>query len=348
MSEPRVSVIIPNYNHERFLPLRIRSVLEQTIDDFEVIILDDHSPDGSRSIIEDFARQDSRIRTHFNEKNSGSTFAQWNKGVELARAPIVWIAESDDHCSPNFLEVLLPGIEEDPKVGIVFCQSIIIDEDGEVINSFQENYDHIFRSRAQRWHHDFKVHGKDECREYMVYSNTIPNASGALMRKAIFQQVGGAPEDMKLNGDWFFYVKMLMESDLRYVSKPLNFFRFHTSTQREKAKADYRVYDEIIRLHDYMKDHASVDDFHWKQAKASVATWWAGSLFFQRRDHDFWVHNWRLFKHFRKFKSGLGWRVLWTAIKNKIRWILVKVGLYRPVKDQLHRWFPKHFFKYEY
>ena len=74
---PKVSVVIPNYNHARFLTRRIETVLQQTFQDFEVILLDDCSTDDSRSILSKYAA-DPRVRIEFNEKNSGSTFKLWN------------------------------------------------------------------------------------------------------------------------------------------------------------------------------------------------------------------------------------------------------------------------------
>ncbi|HVB58282.1 MAG TPA: glycosyltransferase family 2 protein, partial [Candidatus Acidoferrales bacterium] len=99
---PTVSVIVPNYNHARFLRKRIDSVLQQTFQDFELILLDDCSTDDSRSILSSYAG-DPRIRIEFNDANSGSTFKQWNKGVRLARGKYVWIAESDDYAGEKLL-----------------------------------------------------------------------------------------------------------------------------------------------------------------------------------------------------------------------------------------------------
>ena len=90
----KVSVVIPNYNHARFLPKRVDSVLRQTFQDFDLILLDDCSTDDSRSILSKYA-DDPRVKIEFNEVNSGSSFKQWNKGVGLARGEYVWIAESD-------------------------------------------------------------------------------------------------------------------------------------------------------------------------------------------------------------------------------------------------------------
>ncbi|RYE13814.1 MAG: glycosyltransferase family 2 protein, partial [Sphingobacteriaceae bacterium] len=106
MDNPKVSVIIPNYNHARYLPQRIESVIHQTFQDIEVILMDDCSLDTSRTIIAQYAAQDNRIRVILNEQNSGSTFKQWNKGIALAKGEYVWIAESDDYAELDFLETL--------------------------------------------------------------------------------------------------------------------------------------------------------------------------------------------------------------------------------------------------
>src|SRR5262249_50761135 len=102
---PRVTCIIPNYNHARFLPQRIDSVLAQTYENLEILILDDCSTDDSRAVIEDYARaHPSRIRYDFNTKNSGGVFHQWRKGITAAGGELIWICESDDFCEPGFLE----------------------------------------------------------------------------------------------------------------------------------------------------------------------------------------------------------------------------------------------------
>ena len=104
-SNPKISVVVPNYNHARFLPKRIDSILGQTLQDFELILLDDCSTDASRSILDKYA-DNPKVRTEFNAVNSGSPFTQWSKGVRLARGQYVWIAESDDYADERFLERL--------------------------------------------------------------------------------------------------------------------------------------------------------------------------------------------------------------------------------------------------
>ena len=106
-NHPLVSIIIPNYNHARFLDERMTSVLEQTYQHIEVIILDDCSTDNSREVIEKYRSNPKVSKIVFNDTNSGSPFKQWYKGFQLCKGEIVWIAESDDSCEPTFLESLV-------------------------------------------------------------------------------------------------------------------------------------------------------------------------------------------------------------------------------------------------
>jgi glycosyltransferase involved in cell wall biosynthesis len=102
---PKVTVVTPNYNYARYLPQRLDSILAQTYQDFELIILDDASTDNSREVIESYAK-DPRIRTIYNGENSGSTFKQWNLGLKHARGRYIWFAEADDYAKPSLIETL--------------------------------------------------------------------------------------------------------------------------------------------------------------------------------------------------------------------------------------------------
>lgn len=112
MENPKVSVIIPNFNHEKYLDERIQSVLNQTYTDFEVIILDDVSKDNSKEVIEKYRSNPHVSNIVYNTENSGSTFKQWAKGFNLAKGGLIWIAESDDSCSPKLLEKLVNEFEK--------------------------------------------------------------------------------------------------------------------------------------------------------------------------------------------------------------------------------------------
>ena len=125
-----VSVLIPNYNHAQFLKERIDSVLNQTHQDFEVIIMDDCSADNSKDIIESYRSNKKISHIVYNEINSGSTFKQWQKGIALAKGKYIWIAESDDVAAVSFLETTVAKMEQVPNAALFFCQSNCIDFDG--------------------------------------------------------------------------------------------------------------------------------------------------------------------------------------------------------------------------
>ena len=230
---PKVSVIIPNYNHAKYLKQRIDSVLNQTFQDTEVIILDDCSTDNSREIIETYALVDKRITTHRNQQNSGSTFFQWNKGVSIAKGEYIWIAESDDWAELNLLETLVTLLDKNSKTGIAYCQSNEVDE---ISGSTKKSFENDTSWNSSRMLDDFYNDGKKECSDYMLFRNTIPNASAVVFRKDVYLKAGNAPTHMKLCGDWMQWSKILMISDVTYCSKPLNYFRQHKNTVRSSSE----------------------------------------------------------------------------------------------------------------
>ena len=227
---PAVSVIVPNYNHARYLENRVQSILNQTYGDLEVIILDDCSTDESRKVIKNF--EDHPLVSHvvYNEVNSGSPFKQWNKGIALAKGEYIWIAESDDHCESLFLEKAVQKMREYPSAGIVFVQSVEIDElTGKEFLSFSDHP--RFRDHFQKTYFNS---GENEIRDRMVFENTIPNASGVLFRKNIYTSCGGVDESMRLCGDWMLWSKMLCVSDVVFIAEPLNYFRLTNHSVRNR------------------------------------------------------------------------------------------------------------------
>lgn len=243
---PAVSIIIPNYNHARFLSKRIDSVFQQTFQDWELIVLDDCSTDDSLSIISRYAGEP-RVRIERNEANSGSTFKQWNKGIRMAQGKYVWIAESDDYADPQMLQRLVAVLDADPAVTLAYCQSWRVSEDGQRIGYADFYLDYL---DAHRWKTDFCVIGSDECQKYLVSSNTVPNASAVVFRRDIYQRVGGADEKMRMCGDWKLWAAMALQGKVAYLGEPLNYFRTHAASVRSKSNKqalDAAEYLQVIR-----------------------------------------------------------------------------------------------------
>ncbi len=228
---PAVSVIVPNFNHARYLALRIESILRQSFADFELIILDDASTDDSIKVIEPFLG-DSRVRFFPRTVNSGSPFPQWNRGVALARADLVWIAESDDSADPGLLAALVRPLMDNPLIGLSYCQSIHIDESGRDLGSLRGWTDDL---DPWRWRDGFVNNGASECSRFLIWKNTIPNASAVVFRRSAFLGAGGAPTHLRQCGDWLTWARMLQISDVSFDPRPLNRFRSHSGNVRSST-----------------------------------------------------------------------------------------------------------------
>jgi glycosyltransferase involved in cell wall biosynthesis len=272
---PTVSVIIPNYNHARFLRRRIESVLRQTYQDFEVILLDDCSTDESRKIIGEYAGYP-KIRVEFNEKNSGSSFKQWNKGVGLARAEYVWIAESDDYADKWFLEKLVARLDAEPRAAFAYCRSwrVSLDDrpDGFVDPTVAGE------DQQHRWTADYCADGRTECCNYMIGCNTVPNASAVVFRKAVYQRVGGADESLYLCGDWKLWAAMALTGKVVYLAEPLNYYRFHDASVRSGSKQIGMDLAEGSRVGSWIFDQATRPEWVLESACDLQADCWVPAV----------------------------------------------------------------------
>ncbi len=239
-----VSVIIPNYNHALFLKQRIDSVLNQTWQDFEVIILDDCSTDNSKEVIEAYRNHSKIKHIVYNRINSGSTFKQWQKGIELASAKYIWIAESDDFADKTFLHTLIQPFFSYPDLILSYSQSMMVDESGKPqgLSEWADPLD------AFKWKHDYIEQTLVEIDKYLSFRNIIVNASAVVFRKPTDIDILQESTKMKMLGDWLFWRKLLnRKGRVAFFSSPLNFFRIHPHTTRSATTEE----KELTRMREY-------------------------------------------------------------------------------------------------
>jgi len=248
--KPFVSVIIPNYNHERYLKQRIDSVLQQTFEDFEVIILDDKSSDNSKDVIESYRNHYKISHIVYNEQNSGSTFNQWKSGLDLAKGQWIWIAESDDVAEKDFLKNLTEKIEL--TTTLIFCTSHIIDENGKSSSYLGSEYfpNPAFFNKLKFLPE--KPNQASFLAEEMYNFNHIVNASSVLFKKSFAPDLISISNQFKLCGDWIFWIKLIEQGDLLYVNEKLNNFRTHSSTVRNKSDNKIFGYFENAKITNYL------------------------------------------------------------------------------------------------
>lgn len=243
---PKVSVIVPNYNHEPFLRRRLDSIYGQTYKNIEVILLDDASSDQSRSVLEAYATEHAEItRTFYNSRNSGSAFRQWSKGLKQATGELVWIAESDDFCDDRFLEVLVRCFD-DESVLLAYGNCVFVDKDEVPVPKEFELYVSDLEC-AEKWKESYVETAHNEVRSALGIKNTVPNASGAVFKRPIDMPL---LEDeswlsMRVAGDWVFYLHVLRGGKIAYRPDAINFFRRYQGSTAEITYRTEAFYREV-------------------------------------------------------------------------------------------------------
>lgn len=253
---PLVSVIVPNFNHEAFLPERLNSIFRQTYRNFEVIVLDDCSSDNSVSVIQDLlATFDGPSTFVPNANNSGNVFRQWRKGCELAKGELVWICESDDSAEIDFLERMVRQFD-DLAVMVAFCRVQFIDEASNILHGLDQ-----YREQAQPgiWSGPRSAPAFEWFSNAFAVLNVIPNVGGCVFRRQQMEpHVWANAETYTILGDWYLYFELARGGKIAYEHAAVTYFRQHgrnTSTQRN---AEY--YEEHERVALSIRSRWSVPD----------------------------------------------------------------------------------------
>jgi len=246
----KISVIIPNYNYERYLEQRLTSIINQSHKPDEIIFLDDCSSDGSVDLATSILKQyDIPFQIIVNDVNQG-IYKQWLKGINLAKNDLIWIAEADDYASPDFLCSLCYLLEENENIGLVYAQSKIVDENDKTIS---ENI--LFHTDAidrTKWLKSYIAKGYLEMEEALLYRNTIPNVSACIINKKYLKGIEEELLHYRFCGDWFLYSYILKKADIAYCKKSLNSFRKHTSNVTTVNTYKLEYLREVLKIKKYI------------------------------------------------------------------------------------------------
>lgn len=241
-----VSVIVPNYNHVLYLSQRIESILDQSFWDFELILLDDHSSDGSWELMQSYSTNPKVRFCLRNEINSGSPFRQWKKGIELAKGNLIWIAESDDWAEPDFLKRCVSLLKSDDLVMVVTGSNFVDFENrnlGEVTNEFPLGV----------------IDGNQFCQDHMYFRNSILNASAVVFSRSIVQsEVLENISEFKLSGDHFFWIQLMKDRGIGILNETLNNFRWHEKSVRAAEANNLTELLEGIRIKNWIEDNYKI------------------------------------------------------------------------------------------
>lgn len=258
----KVSVVIPNYNYERYLERRFHTIINQTYPIYEIIFLDDFSSDNSIQVAKKYAKNCTiPVKIISNKVNSGSVFRQWAKGISTARGEYIWIAEADDLCERSFLREAMAGFD---NYGVVlsYTQSKQIDKNGHLIDNDYLKYTNDIDEN--KWTEKYSREGLQEICDALAIKNTIPNVSAVIFKKYDISEILDELVKFKIAGDWFFYIWLLQKGNISFNPKSLNFHRRHDKSVTLSENAQ-KHFDEIVKMQEYIRGRFDITDDTFKK-----------------------------------------------------------------------------------
>jgi glycosyl transferase family 2 len=222
MSNPTVSFIIPCYRLAHLLGQCIESILQQTYEDFEILVMDDCSPDETQQVVSSF--HDPRIRYVRNEKNIGH-LRNYNKGIELSRGRYIWLISADDYLRrPYLLDRYVETMDKNSGIGYCCCPAVAVRGGAEknvIEYSVYDTADRIVPGR--------------EFLKTLLYQNIVM-APSVLARRECYDKVSVFPLDacwagekveMGWVGDWYLWCMFALSFDVAYFAEPMVCYRVH-------------------------------------------------------------------------------------------------------------------------
>lgn len=232
---PKISVIIVTYNRADLLPKAVASVLAQSFRDFELLIIDDGSVDGTEAYARNLAARDERVKYFKNEFNLGIAKSR-NRGVALAGGEYIAMLDSDDYwINDDKLKIQAAYLDAHPEIGLTGTMIRCEDEKGLVLKE------------------DIFGLGDKEIRARFLSKNQIAQSS-VLFRKSAFVKAGGYDESFRVGEDYDLWLKMGRSEKLANLPEVMVAYLVHSGgITKEKKFEIIGVTDKIVRH--YKKDY---------------------------------------------------------------------------------------------
>lgn len=213
-SIPRLSICIPTYCGATHLDTTIKSVLNQDFTDYELIIIDDNSPDHTHEVV--FKYQDHRIRYIKNDINIGPE-GNWNKCLTEAKGKYFKLLPHDDTLAPDCLRRQLEVFDNDinESIALVFCARHIINHNEQII-----------ATRGYPGGKDGIIFSHDVIKKSILYGTNLIGEPGAVMfRKSLAEEIGSFDGSISYIIDLDYWFRLLLNGNAYYINKPLASFR---------------------------------------------------------------------------------------------------------------------------
>lgn len=203
---PEISIVLPTYNGSKFIRTSVESCLHQTFTDFELIIVNDCSTDNTKMIIEEYARQDNRVKIINNEYNKKLPLSL-NAGFDAARGRFHTWTSDDNYYSPNALQVLFDELTANNSVDLVYADYYLIDDSNKITGT--RKFNNIYEG----------------------FTDWLGCGACFLYKKEIYQSNGGYNPSAFLIEDYDFFMRAFLKFKFKYLSTPgLYYYREHAGS----------------------------------------------------------------------------------------------------------------------
>ncbi len=211
----RISVVVPSYNHERYIETALQSILSQSIGVHEIIVVNDGSSDGSLGVVAGVAAR--HLQVVFWSKPNGGAHSAINAGIHRATGDLVAILNSDDVYHPERLSVALREFRDNPGLDAVMTGLDFIDTDG--------------RGIANRWYEDAMAFHRDtnDFALTLVNGNIFMTTSNVVARRGLFNEIGGF-SPLRYAHDLDFFLRLVAKGrNFRLLDRRLLAYRIHAA-----------------------------------------------------------------------------------------------------------------------
>lgn len=217
MSPPTISIIMPAYKAGETIKASVRSVQAQSLENWELIIVDDGSPDDTAKIALELAKDDDRICVA-QRTNSGPSIAR-NRGVDLARAELIAFLDADDFWAPERLEGMVELFQSDPMIGVAFSRTRFVDADTLNPGTLTPFIPHLNATD-------------------LMAANAACSTSNIVCRKSLFVESGGFTPGLNFAEDQDWLLRVALESQFKIVGVDAEWFFYRSSPESQSADLD--------------------------------------------------------------------------------------------------------------
>lgn len=208
MTTADLSIVMPTYNHARFLPRALTALLTQSVRPAEIIVVNDNSPDETAAVLDEFARNDAAIKVIHNERNRG-TNESVEIGIARASAKYFFICASDDYVLPGFVEKSMGILQQHPEAGL--CSSYF---------SIVDGVTGVIRPGVTGWCDAPRYFSPTEI-ERLVGHTSIPGHA-SIVKRSSFEAAGGFLTDLQWHSDWFLNFVVAFREGICHVPEMLS------------------------------------------------------------------------------------------------------------------------------